>query len=49
MEITFTEHALEMLDKRKFLKDEVIEAIKFLGLACERDLADFSPQMNFTL
>ena len=29
MEITFTEHALERLEKRKFIKEEVIEAIKF--------------------
>ena len=29
MEITFTEHALERLEKRKFIKEDVIEAIIF--------------------
>jgi hypothetical protein len=29
MEIIFTEHAEERLEKRKFLRTEIIEAIKF--------------------
>ena len=29
MDIVFTEHALERLEKRKFIKEEIVEAINF--------------------
>ena len=29
MDIIFTEHALERLERRRFLKEEIIEAIRY--------------------